>query len=142
MELNQAVELLWTRAIAKRTRNAYDVGFNHFKRFLLLNNVSFNDDFPPVSEEILIYFVTYCYKMLNLQYSTIKLYLSGIRHNYLIANHGDPLELYKDNPCHILKLILNSVKRLQNSNSKRVRLPINIDILEKLVDRIRKLCFF
>ncbi|CAG2198720.1 unnamed protein product [Mytilus edulis] len=137
MVLKQTVEQLWTTSISKRTKDAYDIGFMHFKRYLLLNNVTFTNNLAPVSEEILIYFVAHCQTVLKLHYSTIKLYLCGIRYNYLKENCSDPLELYNGKPLPRLTLILNSVKRSQNQN-KRIRLPITFDILEQIIKRLRK----
>ncbi|CAG2196502.1 unnamed protein product [Mytilus edulis] len=137
MVLKQTVEQLWTTSISKRTKDAYDIGFMHFKRYLLLNNVTFTNNLAPVSEEILIYFVAHCQTVLKLHYSTIKLYLCGIRYNYLKENCSDPLELYNGKPLPRLTLILNSVKRSQNQN-KRIRLPITFDILEQIIKSLRK----
>ena len=92
---------------------------------------------PPVSEDILIYFVAHCSKILNLHYTTIKLYLCGIRYHYLKANCSDPLELYNDTPVPRLSLILNSIKRSQTT-SKKVRLPITFDIREQIVFKLQK----
>jgi hypothetical protein len=96
--LNNAVEQLWTWSVSKRATNVYETGFSHYKRFLLLNNINFVNTMPPISEDILIYFVAHCSKILNLHYTTIKVYLCGIRYHYLKANCSDPLELYNDTP--------------------------------------------
>jgi hypothetical protein len=44
------------------------IGYSHFERFLLLNgaNISLHK-FPPVTEDILIYFVAHCFKVLQLE---------------------------------------------------------------------------
>ncbi|VDI02263.1 mediator of RNA polymerase II transcription subunit 24 [Mytilus galloprovincialis] len=76
--LNQAVNELWNSAIANTTRTVYDTGFRKFETFMLLNGFQFSN-LPPISEDILIYFIAHCFKILSLQYSTIKLYLCGIR---------------------------------------------------------------
>jgi len=49
--LNNAVEQLWTCSVSKRTKNVYETGFSHYKRFLLLNNINFVNNMPPVSED-------------------------------------------------------------------------------------------
>jgi hypothetical protein len=38
---------------------------------------------PPLSEDSLIHYATHCHKHLNLKYSTIKLYICGIRYKFL-----------------------------------------------------------
>ncbi|XP_063425851.1 uncharacterized protein LOC134709631 [Mytilus trossulus] len=134
--LNKIVHQLWDIAIASKTRSAYETGFKHFERFMLLNNFKFNY-LPPISEDILIYFTAYCFHFLKLQYSTIKLYLCGIRYKYLKNNCKDPLESDYNTPLDRLSYILNSVKKLQKPNNKK-RLPITFDILEKIIFRLRQ----
>ena len=136
MVLNKIVHQLWDIAIASKTRSAYETGFKHFERFMLLNNFKFNY-LPPISEDILIYFTAYCFHFLKLQYSTIKLYLCGIRYKYLQNNCKDPLESDNNTPLDRLSYILNSVKKLQKPNNKK-RLPITFEILEKIIFRLRQ----
>lgn len=136
--MNQTVKTLWKHAVANKTRESYNVGYTHFERFMLLNNVHLHaDSLPPISEEILIYFVAYCFRHLNLQYSTIKLYLCGIRYKYLQSNVQSPFEKPDQNNLIKLANILKSVKRLQGA-VPRTRLPITFDILEKICYRLRK----
>ena len=136
--MKKTVEHLWTHAVATRTRNSYDVGFTHFERFMLLNGVHVHaNDLPPISEDILIYFVAYCFNTLKLKYSTIKLYLCGIRYRYLQCHYTTPFETLDKNNLNKLSLILKSVKRLQGSTS-RTRLPITFDILQKICNRLQK----
>lgn len=61
--------------------------------------------------------------VLWLNYSTIKLYLCGVRHNYLLLGSGDIL---KDVPR--LNLTLRGIKTTQTALS-RIRLPITTDDL-------------
>lgn len=137
VELNKTVEQLWICSLSKKTQSVYGTGFAHYKRFLLLNNINFVDDLPPISEDNLIFFVAHCFKVLNLHYTTIKLYLCGIRYHYLKANCNDPLALYNGSPLPRLSLILNSIKKSQTI-TKKVRLPITFDILEQIVLRLQK----
>ena len=138
MELNQTVGNIWKHAIANKTREYYNVGYKHFERFMLLNNVHLHAGYlPPISEEILIYFVAYCFRHLNLQYSTIKLYLCGIRYKYLQSNVQSPFEKPDQSNLKKRALVLKSVKRLQGA-MPRIRLPITFDILEKIFYRLRK----
>jgi len=138
VELNRTVEHLWTHAVADRTRSLYNIGFSHFERFLLLNNFNYSSHFlPPVSEDILIYFIAHCFKVLKLKHTTIKLYLCGIRHVYLKSGCHNPLETTGGNMLPRLTLILNSVKRLQGSHT-RTRLPITFPVLNQICQRLRK----
>ncbi|CAG2252211.1 unnamed protein product [Mytilus edulis] len=93
--LNQAVNELRNSHIANTTRTVYDTGFRKFETFMLLNGFQFSS-LPPISEDILIYFIAHCFKILSLQYSTIKLYLCGIRiytnkERFSPTNQTDPL---------------------------------------------------
>ena len=138
MELNQTVGKLWKHAVENKTRESYDVGYTHFERFMLLNNVHLHAGYlPPILEEILIYFVAYCFRHLNLQYSTIKLYLCGIRYKYLQNNVQSPFEKPDQSNLKKLALILKYVKRLQGA-MPRIKLPMTFDILEKICYRLRK----
>lgn len=109
MELKQSVDELWTHAIASKTRAMYNTGYSHFGRFLLLHGVNINiHKFPPVTEDILIYVVAHCFKVLQLKYTTIKLYLCGIRHVYLKSVYRNPLETSIGGLLPRLTMILNS----------------------------------
>ncbi|XP_052098932.1 uncharacterized protein LOC127733656 [Mytilus californianus] len=136
MVLNKAVNELWNSAIANTTRTVYDTGFRKFETFMLLNGFQFTS-LPPISEDILIYFIAHCFKILSLQYSTIKLYLCGIRYKYVQGNHNDPLQSANNTPLIRLDYVLNSVKRLQKTKN-HIRLPITFEILEKIVNCLRK----
>lgn len=136
MALNKTVEHLWTHAVADRTRDSYYVGYSHFEKFLLLNGVQwFRNLLPPISEDILIFFVAYCFDTLKLQHSTIKLYLCGIRYQYMKLNSTNPFETSDKNYLSRLSLILKSVKRLQGLHT-RTRLPITFDILEQICKKL------
>ena len=136
--LNNAVEQLWTHAVAKRTRSLYDIGFSHFIRFLLLNGIAcISQQLPPISEDVLIYFVAHCFTVLKLRHTTIKLYLCGIRYTYLKRGFPNPLETSIGEFLPRLTLILNSVKRIQGVQSVK-RLPITFSILRQICLKLRK----
>jgi hypothetical protein len=78
-------------SVATSTRAVYRSGLDRFVTFLKLNNYATGPGLPVVSEDILMTFVTYCYKILSLSYSTIKLYLCGIRFHYALAEVPNPL---------------------------------------------------
>ena len=129
MELNRTVD-------ADRTRSLHNIGFSHFERFLLMNNFNCSSHFlPPVSEDILIYYIAHCFKVLKLKHTTIKLYLCGIRHVYLKSGCHSPLETTGGNM--LLTLKLNTVKRLQGSHT-RTRLPIIFPVFNQICQRLRK----
>lgn len=98
-----------------------------------------NGKLPPISEELLIYFVGHCFRNLKLQYTTIKLYLCGIRYFCLKDNTPSPFTSQQnDNSCLArLSLFMQSVKRLQTISVK-TRLPITSDILGKICHKLRK----
>ena len=112
--LNKTVKHVWSHAVVDRTRDFYYVGYSHFEKFLLLNGVQwFRNLLPPISENILIFFVAHCFDTLKLQHSTIKLYLCGIRYQYMKFNSTNPFETSDKNYLSRLSLILKSAKRLQ-----------------------------
>jgi hypothetical protein len=91
-------------------------------------------DLPPISEQLLIYFVAHCDENLHLAYTTIKLYLSGIRYFYLRMKGFNPLESPSGFTLTCLHTILTGVKKKQSLHqmSKRTRLPITMSILHKI----------
>ena len=136
LELENTLNELWSAAVAPKTQSCYSTGFSHFRHFLVLHGFRCDDYFlPAISEDILVYFVAYCYKSLKLQYSTIKLYLSGVRFAYLRANVPSPLDKLDQYPKPRLELILKAVKKLQGTRQKS-RLPITIDILQNIVSQL------
>jgi len=46
--------------------------------------------YPPISEEILMFFVAHCSEHLHLKAATIKVYLAGIRNHYVQAGYDNP----------------------------------------------------
>ena len=80
-------------------------------------------------------YIAYCYNTLQIKHSTIKLYLSGIRFEYLRA--GTPCPLLKSNdPCFLrIHALMKAVKRVQGKN-KRLRHPITRDVLNQMCFRL------
>ncbi|XP_021367462.1 uncharacterized protein LOC110459501 [Mizuhopecten yessoensis] len=131
VELNQTVNDLWDSALTSSTRGVYHTGFTAYKTFLLLSGVNWLCTMPPVSEDLLMFFVAHCFKTLNIKASTIKLYLCGIRYSYMRAGHANPL-VARDGQAFIrLNTILNGVKK-QQGVTRKPRLPITFNILEKI----------
>ena len=87
---------------------------------------------PILNEDVLIYFVAYCHSFLKLKWTTIKLYLAGIRFHYLQAGHTNPFQAIDRLQC-----IIRAVKRSQNSSSKP-RLPIDINIIKQICELLHK----
>ncbi|XP_063404691.1 uncharacterized protein LOC134688145 [Mytilus trossulus] len=135
--LSETVSNLWNFSISEGTKVSYETGYNHFLKFLLLNGISVTDSKPySVSEDLLIYFATHCFQHLKLQYSTIKLYICGIRHRCLKDNICSPFNNSSNN-LERLSLFLNSIKRLQKPIIKD-RLPITFDILQHLCVKLKE----
>lgn len=128
VELGTVVKELWESAIAPSTRQAYQTGFNMFLQFLLMtgmiSSVVYTD--IQVSENMLIYFVAHCHR-LKLAYTTIKLYLCGIRFMCLKHNIYYPVNASLTR----MHTVLGGVKRIC-VKSTRPRYPITFDILKKV----------
>lgn len=129
MELDTVVSQLWEAAISTGTRKTYETGFRTYTSFLLLTGVVafILPGCVPVNEQLLLLFVAYCTSRLHISYSTIKLYMCGIRFKCLELNIDYP-DLTK---LRRLKAILNGVKRTYKTKPKP-RYPITFDILKKV----------
>ncbi|XP_033730321.1 uncharacterized protein LOC117319653 [Pecten maximus] len=136
--LEPAVRDLWNAAVAHSTRTTYTSGVSCFKNFILMNGI--NDQasvFTNVTEELLILFVTHCYHNLRLKYSTIKLYLYGIKFHCTMQGLSNPLVNTHGLPLYRLQTILRGLKKLQGTPVKP-RLPITFNILSKLCSAFRQ----
>lgn len=129
--LKQNVDTLWKAAVSVNTRAAYQSGIQCLLTFLTMSGVLVKPGgLSPITEDSLIYFVSYCHSALHLKW-TIKLYLSGIRFHYLQAGYPNPL-LSVDR----LQCILRGIKRTQ-VNLTKPRLPITIHILHQICILLR-----
>jgi hypothetical protein len=90
---------------------------------------------PPVSEDLLIYFVAHCHEHLHIKYNTIKVYLCGIRFHYLQAGVSNPFCSGACNSLVRLQTMLKGVKR-HSTTVTRPRYPITFPILCKMCDRL------
>ena len=132
--LNDEIADLWKYAVSAGTAKSYQSAFHTFQNFSTLANVtSHHSKFPPLSEGLLVKFVTYCANLLHLKFTTIKLYLSAIRFNYIRAGHVCSFE-----NMHSLKYILQAIKRKQSIQTPQKRFPITIDILRNLCQLLNK----
>ncbi|XP_071158740.1 uncharacterized protein [Mytilus edulis] len=135
--LDSSVETLWKYSVADSTRSHYTTGFDLYKKFSLLQGSFWtSNEMPPVSETLLMRFVAFCDEHKSLKYSTIKLYLCGIRYYYLQYAGFSPLEQY-GKPLLCLQSILNGLKKKQKGCVKRPRLPITMSLLYKMVMLLR-----
>ena len=130
---------LWDAALSRNSSKVYNTAMEHFQRFVVLHNRQAHDGFPELTENLLVAFVTYCACVLKLRYTTIKLYLSGIRFHYLKAGKPNPLSSRERLDC-----ILRGIRRRQNVldsatvTTQRIRRPITYDILYNMCVLLKK----
>ena len=124
---------LWTYAITPQTHSTYETGASTYFKFLSFQGTQWNKGcMPPVTDHLLMLFCTYCENQLHLRYSTIRLYLCGVRFYYLKSWGFNPLEKSNGHSLDGVQSILSAIKKKQVSNVKRERLPITADILLNL----------
>ena len=123
------MDKLWSLSISSSTRESYKAGVRCLFTFLAMSCVLFSPgNFPELTEDMLIYFVTYCHSRLGLRCTTIKLYLAEIRFHYLQAGRRNPLEFTDRLQC-----VIRGIKRSQNNVNKQ-RLPIDMRVLRQICD--------
>lgn len=131
------VNNLWEKSLNSSTRSVYLAGYKCIRSFLRLHPKELNSEFQcayvfsKISEDVLIYFVSHCQSVLNLKYSTIKLYLAGIRHFGITYVKRNPLIDQFGKPLARLHNIMMSIKKI-DTKPLRKKLPITFDILVKL----------
>ncbi|XP_062574133.1 uncharacterized protein LOC134235969 [Saccostrea cucullata] len=121
LELGQVVQKLMNNSVTERTRLTYKQGFETYKHFLTIHGVFYDVKCPPISEDILVHFVAYCQHNLLLKFSTIRLYLCGIRYMFLEMGIPNPFQ----SKCHSmerLKLILNAIGKVQSKMPSACRI--------------------
>ena len=118
------MEFYFQNGLAVSTRRAYGSAKNRYARFCSSNCLT-----PlPASEHQLCQYV-YHLANENLCHSTIKCYLSAIRHLHVAEGYGDP------NICNMARLeqVLKGIKSIQAKSSKKpTRLPITPELLRKM----------
>lgn len=130
-ELQDDVSELWNKAVGDKTMIVYNTGVKSFTKFLLLNNIINSvQTLPEVSEDIFLLYIAYCYKTLHIKHSTIRLYLSGIRFEYLKRGINCPL-IRNDFANSRITTQLNAVKRSQETCT-RPRHPITASVLSQM----------
>ena len=129
--LNNTVSLLWDNALSERTLSTYSAGVNSFKTFLLLNNISSDvRKLPEVTEDVFILYIAYCFDTLQIKHSTIKLYLSGIRFEYLKTGTNCPLLNSGQATSARIHAFLNAVNVFRAT--KRPIHPITASVLNQM----------
>lgn len=129
---------MWDTTLSKNTMTAYKLGMDRYRQFVSKLDNRPTQAIPRISEETLLSFIAYLHKFDKIQYSTIKLYLCGIRFNYLRYGINSPLDSSVTNVR--IYTFLKSVRRSQPQNHPR-RLPIDIDMLKRIVEYLDKGCF-
>lgn len=131
MGLVAADSPIWEAALSNNTKAAYRSAFTTYKVFA---NMTLQYDkagklaFPD--ESILIRYVDFLHHSRQLAYTSIKLYLSAVRHNFIMSHGSDPT-LYLGSPYPRLQLFLRGVKRLQGPPIDK-RKPITVDIVFRM----------
>lgn len=112
--------------------SAYRTGFNHYKSFVAnYSLVAPNGVFYLPDEKLLMNFVVYLSECHGLSHQAIKLYLSGVRHFFIMSHSKDPLTDDCHKPFLKLQLLLRGIKK-SRPTSIDTRLPITIDILRAM----------
>lgn len=134
MELDNSVDVLLSHSVSSTTKLAYKTGFQTFLSYVLLQGIMYTSSkLPTLTEELLLSFVAHCFHKLKLRYSTIKLYLCGIRYNYLVQTNDT---VFQTSSLPRLQAALTGVKRLQGTPSISKK-PITAQVLQKLIHRLR-----
>lgn len=134
MELHPDAQQLLLNSIAPSTKVTYDTALRCYKKYCLMALPAYNVGLsllPPLTEEILMNFSSHCHNHLRLSYSTIKLYLCGLKFHYNIM--GVPLPLFIN--FTRLQLLLRGIKRT-SSHTRPQRLPITGNILFVLCSKL------
>ncbi|XP_006824681.2 LOW QUALITY PROTEIN: uncharacterized protein LOC102804035 [Saccoglossus kowalevskii] len=134
VRLNQAVDTCQRASLGIRTVGSYATGVRTWcvLQFAAMFKITGQSTtYPVISENILVYFVTHCATYLHLKFSTIKVYLAGIRNHYLLGSHSNPLVTSQGLNLLRLQYVLRGIRRLQGS-ATRPRLPITFDLLKRL----------
>ena len=131
-KLDSFVQHLLKHALAPSTLRSYDVGQRRYLVFCTKINTS-----PlPVNETLLCRYVASLASE-NLQFQSIKSYLSAVRYMQITSGYGDPDMA----SMPILEYVLKGIKRQQakqKPHSTRTRLLITPTILQSLRSELNK----
>ena len=122
--LDRAVEYYFQNGLAASTRRAYGSAKSRYAKFCNAKGLS-----PlPATEHQLCQFVSYLTNQ-NLCHSTIKCYLSAVRHLHVAEGHGDP----HISSMACLEQVMRGIKGVQAKVApKQARLPITPELLLKM----------
>lgn len=123
------------QSITSTTSKTYKSAFDCYCRFVRLSNIQDGSSMPPISEDLLMTFATYCCQTLHLSYATIKLYICGIKFQYLVAGLPGPFDA--QHSLNRLQMVLKGIKRTSMGH-KISRLPITMEILNLLCINLRQ----
>ena len=124
--LEVVAEDLIRNSLAPSTQRAYGAAQAQYCNFCRLINAK-----PiPASEQLLVLFAAYMAQ--KCCYSTIRVYLSAVRHLHISNGYGDPLA-----GALQLNLTLRGVKR-KKPQTGDARLPITPLILQKILEVVRR----
>jgi hypothetical protein len=136
--LKSTVSDLRQSVLSARTYQTYNVGCRTYTSFLASNGVIWiGKRMPPISEDILIYFVAHFFKNLKLLHTPIKLYLCGIRFHYVKSNCEHPFDSAHESTILRLNMIMRVVKRIQGEHNPKQSLPITFQVLEIICNSFR-----
>lgn len=129
--LTDTVQRLLHAGLSDGTHRMYQSAYTLYEQFL--QTVQFRqrriETLPIIDVNIIICFVAFCADK-GMSHSTIKQYLTGIKHHYVIR---DMANYFPDiGSSDKLKLVLRGVKRSQKT-AKRSRLPITYSVLQTMV---------
>ena len=123
--MDRSVEFYFLNGLSASTRKSYDAAKNRYKTFCEASNTQ-----PlPLSEAALCQFVSHLAND-NLCHSTIKCYLSAVRHLSIAEGHGDP----GISSMVRLEQVVKGIKAVQAKAppSRPTRLPITPELLRKM----------
>ena len=130
--LDKLVASYTAAGIAPSTRKAYNSAHKRFHFFC--THFAIVNPFP-VTESLLCYFVAFLARE-GLAPSSIKLYLSAVRHMQVVLGFPEPRA---ESSLPRLKLVLNGITRARASSGKtqvKPRLPITTDVLWKVYEAL------
>ncbi len=125
-------------ALSPSTRQVYASGVKCFKTFCSIYGYLHDlVSLPVPTEKLFIAFIVYCAKRKFIAFSSIKLYLAGVRHAYIIRGLGDPLKDKSGHEWDLFKLTLKGVRNVARGKSLH-RLPITASILKDMCKVLSK----
>jgi len=124
--MDRTVKFYFCNGLASTTQRSYNSAKKRYKAFCMQNSIS-----PlPASEQLLSRFISHLANE-NLCHSTLKCYLSAIRHLHVQEGYGDPRISGMARLEQVLRGIkITQAKRL--SMKSQARMPITPDLLRKM----------